>query len=233
MPAAKCYVGAVEGERVCHLAMSSIWCGAGIEGRACRLVVKPEWQGAGVGLRFLNWLCQQQLEGSDAARLPGRNLTTLFHTSHPGLAAALRRDRAWRQTRAQLFGDNKMKSASSISAADRQVHPSPRRLWRAFSGGAGVPLCRRRKVAAAALTDAAGIDQRPHEPIEIGAAEVLAHRRESSSPGAPAGVRLSDRGDRLGDPHGGEQSVALLAGHPGHGRLIRLRGERAATSWSR
>lgn len=114
MPAAKCYVGAVEGERVCHLAMSSIWCGAGIEGRACRLVVKPEWQGAGVGLRFLNWVCQAQLEGSDAARLPGRKLTTLFHTSHPGLAAALRRDRAWRQTRASLYGDNKLKSRASL-----------------------------------------------------------------------------------------------------------------------
>src|SRR5437763_941042 len=40
MPASRCYVGAVEGERVCHLAMSSIWCGKGLEGRACRLVVK-------------------------------------------------------------------------------------------------------------------------------------------------------------------------------------------------
>jgi energy-coupling factor transporter ATP-binding protein EcfA2 len=114
MPASKCYVGAVEGERVCHLAMSSITAGRGVEGRACRLVVKPEWQGAGVGLRVLNWICQQQLEGSDAARLPGRKLTTLFHTSHPGLAAALRRDRAWIQTSARLYGDNKVKAKESL-----------------------------------------------------------------------------------------------------------------------
>jgi hypothetical protein len=44
MVASICYVGAVQGERVCHLAMTSIWCGRGMEGRACLLVVKPEWQ---------------------------------------------------------------------------------------------------------------------------------------------------------------------------------------------
>jgi GNAT superfamily N-acetyltransferase len=115
MPASRCYVGAVEGERVCHLAMSSIWCGRGLEGRACRLVVKPEWQGAGVGLRFLNWICQAQLDGSDGARLPGRKLTTLFHTSHPGLCAALRRDPHWRQTSASLFGADKARSARSLA----------------------------------------------------------------------------------------------------------------------
>lgn len=128
MPASRCYVGAVEGERVCHLAMSTIWCGRGMEGRACRLVVKPEWQGAGVGLRFLNWVCQQQLDGTDAARAPGKKLTTLFHTSHPGLAAALRRDRAWIQTAAKLHGDSKAKSAASIqktSKSTKRVGRSP------------------------------------------------------------------------------------------------------------
>jgi GNAT superfamily N-acetyltransferase len=114
MVAAKCYVGTVEGEPVCHLAVSSIHTGRGVEARACRLVVMPEWQGAGVGLRFLNWICQQNLEGTSAARLPGRRLTTLFHTSHPGLAAALRRDPKWRQTSARLFGEDKKRSARSI-----------------------------------------------------------------------------------------------------------------------
>jgi GNAT superfamily N-acetyltransferase len=119
MPASKCYVGAVEGVRVCHVAVSTIYCGTGVEARACRLVVKPEWQGAGVGLRFLNWICQAQLEGTDAARLPGRRLTTLFHTSHPGLAAALRREPAWRQVSARLFGEDKRRSAASIRKSGR------------------------------------------------------------------------------------------------------------------
>jgi GNAT superfamily N-acetyltransferase len=120
MPASKCYVGVVEGERVCHMAMSTINAAksmGSLEGRACRLVVKPEWQGAGVGLRFLNWVCQAQLEGSDVARMPGRRLTTQFHTSHPGLAEALRRDRKWRQITAKLYGGNKVKSRNSIMAS--------------------------------------------------------------------------------------------------------------------
>ena len=88
MVAAKCYVGAVEGEPVCHLAVSGCWTGYGHEARACRLVVMPEWQGAGVGLRFLNYVAQLQMDGR--GRAPGESLYTLFHTSHPGLAAALR-----------------------------------------------------------------------------------------------------------------------------------------------
>jgi ABC-type transport system involved in cytochrome c biogenesis ATPase subunit len=117
MIAAKCYVGAVEGEMVTHLGMSTKNFGKGkaIEARACRLVVMPEWQGAGVGLRFLNWICQLQLEGGQGARMPGRKLSTLFHTSHPGLSAALRRDPKWRQISASLHGDNKARSTKSIS----------------------------------------------------------------------------------------------------------------------
>lgn len=115
MFAAQCYVGAVEGEPVVHLGMSSSHTGLGVEGRACRLVVMPEWQGAGVGLRFLNQICQWQLEGHENARLPGRKITTLFHTSHPGLAAALRRSKSWRQVSASLFGANKARSAKGIA----------------------------------------------------------------------------------------------------------------------
>lgn len=102
MIAAFCYVGTVDGERVAHLAVSTT---PGLrEARACRLVVMPEWQGAGVGMRFLNAICQMWLEGENHYNKP---MTSLFHTSHPGLAAALRRDPKWRQTSAKLYGENK------------------------------------------------------------------------------------------------------------------------------
>jgi hypothetical protein len=63
-----------------------------VEARACRLVVMPEWQGAGVGMRFLNAVCAAWRRGRNRY---GRPMLTLFHTSHPGLAAALRRDPLW------------------------------------------------------------------------------------------------------------------------------------------
>jgi GNAT superfamily N-acetyltransferase len=115
MIGATCYVGAVEGELVCHVAVGTKNVGRTVEARACRLVVMPEWQGAGVGLRFLNAVCQLQLEGQ--GRLPGRRVTTIFHTSHPGLCAALRRDPKWRQVSAVLHGGNKRKSAATIARA--------------------------------------------------------------------------------------------------------------------
>lgn len=118
MVAARCYVGAVDGELVCHLAVGTKNIGRdGLEARACRLVVMPEWQGAGVGVRFLDQICRWQLEGSKFARMPGQRLTTIFHTSHPGLCAALRRSPAWRQVSAALYGGNKLRSAASIRAA--------------------------------------------------------------------------------------------------------------------
>jgi len=119
MIAAKCYVGIVGEEPVCHLGVSSCYTGFGVEARACRLVVMPEWQGAGVGLRFLNYIAQRYLDGR--GHLLGRKLTTLFHTSHPGLAAALRHDPKWRQITAKLFGDNKLKSARSIAKANKKT----------------------------------------------------------------------------------------------------------------
>jgi hypothetical protein len=115
MIGACCYVGTIEGERVAHIAVGSMNKGKGVEARACRMVIKPEWQGAGVGLRFLNAVAQAQLEGHALARLPARPVTTIFHTSHPGLAAALRRDPKWHQVSANLHGGNKAKSAASIA----------------------------------------------------------------------------------------------------------------------
>ena len=102
MVAATNYVGTVDRELVSHVAVSTL---AGMrEARACRLVVMPEWQGAGVGMRFLNAVCGFWSAGINRY---GIRVPTLFHTSHPGLAAALRRDKRWRQISARLYGDNK------------------------------------------------------------------------------------------------------------------------------
>ena len=120
MIASRCYVGTVDDEPVCHLAVGTKNVGRkGVEARACRLVVMPEWQGAGVGLRFLNQICQWQLEGHESARLPGRRLTTIFHTSHPGLCAALRRSPQWRQVSASLHGANKRRSVASMRKSNQ------------------------------------------------------------------------------------------------------------------
>ena len=71
MIAAKCYVATVDGELVAHVAVGTQNRGGTAEARACRLVVMPEWQGAGVGTRFLNAVCQMQLEGRcSPARTP-------------------------------------------------------------------------------------------------------------------------------------------------------------------
>jgi GNAT superfamily N-acetyltransferase len=112
MVAPSYYVGTVEGEPVCHLAVSPRLDINHV--RACRLVVMPEWQGAGVGLRFLNDVCQRQLDGGNKW---GRKCRTLFHTSHPGLCTALRRDPKWRQTSAKLYGANKKNSGRTIRAS--------------------------------------------------------------------------------------------------------------------
>lgn len=109
MIAASCYVGTIDGEPVAHVAISTR--PGLIEARACRLVVMPEWQGAGVGMRFLNAVCAAWQRGENRYRKP---LRTLFHTSHPGLAAALRRDPAWTQVSAQLYGQHKGRSAASV-----------------------------------------------------------------------------------------------------------------------
>jgi len=113
MIAAQCYVGTVDGEPVCHVGVGprfEIGCM-----RACRLVVMPEWQGAGVGMRFLNAICEYQAKGLNRW---GRKCPTLFHTSHPGLAAALRRDPHWKQCSAVLHGGHKGRSRKSVQASN-------------------------------------------------------------------------------------------------------------------
>lgn len=111
MVAARCYVGFVAGEPVAHVAFSTR---PGLrEARACRLVIMPEWQGAGIGLRFLNEICARWRAGLNRYDKP---MPTLFHTSHPGLAAALRAQRRWTQVSAALCGGSKVRSARSIAA---------------------------------------------------------------------------------------------------------------------
>ncbi|MBE0595704.1 MAG: ABC transporter ATP-binding protein [Desulfuromonadales bacterium] len=110
MIAATNYVATVDGELVAHVAVSTR--PGFVEARACRLVVMPEWQGAGVGLRFLDAVCEMWRRGENRYGVPMR---TLFHTSHPGLAAALRRSPAWTQVSAMLYGQHKGRSIGSIS----------------------------------------------------------------------------------------------------------------------
>lgn len=113
-PAAEYFVGLVDGELACHLAVAPFFTSNGY--RATRLVTMPEWQGAGVGTRFLNWVCQYHLEGYGRC---GKKFPTYFHTSHPQLVRALRRSPLWIQTSAHLHGDNKRKSMSSIAKSHR------------------------------------------------------------------------------------------------------------------
>lgn len=110
MIAATNYVATVDGQLVAHVAVSTR---AGmVEARACRLVVMPEWQGAGVGLRFLDAVCERWRLGQNRYSKP---MLTLFHTSHPGLAAALRRSAKWTQVSAKLVGESKLRSLESMA----------------------------------------------------------------------------------------------------------------------
>jgi ABC-type ATPase involved in cell division len=107
--AAEYFVGIIDGEPVCHLAVCPLFTAKAY--RATRLVVMPEWQGAGVGTRFLDAVCEYHLQGNGRC---GYKYPTFFHTSHPQLCGALRRSKKWVQTGASLYGSNKRRSAESI-----------------------------------------------------------------------------------------------------------------------
>ncbi len=113
MVAAKYYVGFIDGEAVCHMALSPRLEIKGM--RACRMVVMPEWQGAGVGMRFLNEVCRLQF--TDANKFHERTCAVYFHTSHPGLCAALRRDKRWVQVSQMMGGGHKGRSALNVRKA--------------------------------------------------------------------------------------------------------------------
>lgn len=126
MVAAHYFVGMVEGEPVAHVAVSPRLEVAGV--RACRLVIMPEWQGAGIGLRFLEAVCAEELAGR--GRYGERVKRVFFHTSHPGLNAALGRSRRWQRTSANLYGSNKAQSRASIAAASTSaVMKAPASGW--------------------------------------------------------------------------------------------------------
>jgi GNAT superfamily N-acetyltransferase len=129
MIAATCYVGTVSGDPVCHVGVTTR--PGLVEARACRLVVMPEWQGSGVGLRFLNHVCERWRAGQNRFAKP---MPTLFHTSHPGLASALRRDPCWVQTSAMLHGDDKLRSAASMSKSKRSAASGHGGHFRAVQG---------------------------------------------------------------------------------------------------
>lgn len=112
MVAATNYVATCEGEPVAHVAVST---NTGLKSaRMCRLVVLPEWQGAGIGTRFVDLVAQRWLEGRNRY---GRPMTTIFHTSHPGLSAALRRNRRWLYHGGRLLGESGIKSMIDLHAA--------------------------------------------------------------------------------------------------------------------
>lgn len=129
MIAARCYVGLIDGQPVAHVAVSTR--PGLVEARACRLVIMPEWQGIGVGLRFLNAVCEAWAEGRNRY---GRRMPTLFHTSHPGLAAALRRAKGWTQVSGRLHGELKARSVETLRRAHERGKLSSHSQGTGFGG---------------------------------------------------------------------------------------------------
>lgn len=113
--AAEYFIGLVDGELACHLAVSPWFHLKGY--RATRLVTMPEWQGAGVGTRFLNAIAEYHLQGNGRRN---KKLPTYFHTSHPQLCTALRRSNKWVQVSAKLYGDNKTRNYKSFKKSAKQ-----------------------------------------------------------------------------------------------------------------
>ena len=106
--AAQHFIGVVDGELACHMAVCP---GFEIKGyRGTRLVTMPEWQGAGVGSRFLNFIAQYHLNGNGRKN---KRYPLFFHTSHPQLCGYLRHSKKWVQVSAMLYGSNKVRSAQS------------------------------------------------------------------------------------------------------------------------
>jgi GNAT superfamily N-acetyltransferase len=114
-PAAEYFIGAVDGELVCHLAVCPFFTANGY--RATRLVVMPEWQGAGVGTKFLEWVTEYHKKGNGRC---GRKLPTFFHTSHPQLIGYLKGSKKWVLKSQQMFGSNKAGSRRSIAKAQKK-----------------------------------------------------------------------------------------------------------------
>lgn len=108
--AAEYFIGTVNGELACHIAISPMFQVGGYRGT--RLVTMPEWQGAGVGSKFLNFMGQYCLDGKARCN---RKLPMYFHTSHPQLCGYLRRSKKWVQVSAKMYGTNKTENFKSIN----------------------------------------------------------------------------------------------------------------------
>lgn len=108
--AAEYFIGVVDGELACHMAVSPMFQCGGYRGT--RLVTMPEWQGAGVGSKFLCFIGQYCLDGKARCN---RKLPLYFHTSHPQLCGYLRHSKKWVQVSAEMYGVNKRKNAESIN----------------------------------------------------------------------------------------------------------------------
>lgn len=111
-PAAEYFIGTVNGELVCHLAVCPFFTARAY--RATRLVVMPEWQGAGVGTKFLEYVCEYHKQGRGRC---GKKLPTIFHTSHPQLVGYLKKSPQWILKSQQLYGGVKSKSSKTIRKA--------------------------------------------------------------------------------------------------------------------
>ena len=111
-PAAEYFIGTVNGELVCHVAVCPFFTANAY--RATRLVVMPEWQGAGCGTKFLEFICEYHKNGLGRC---GKKLPTLFHTSHPQLIGYLNASKKWVLKSQQMFGTNKANSKKSILKA--------------------------------------------------------------------------------------------------------------------
>lgn len=114
-PAAEYFIGTVNGELVCHLAVCPFFTAKAY--RATRLVVMPEWQGAGVGTKFLEWVCEYHKQGNGRC---AQKLPTLFHTSHPQLIGFLKGGKRWVLKSQQMFGGQKSKAQKTINAAHKR-----------------------------------------------------------------------------------------------------------------
>lgn len=94
MPCSYCYVGAIDGEPVVHLAVGPEFHHKWY--KIARFVVMPEWQGIGVGKRMLNWIGQYHLEGKGISH---RKYPLHIVTSHTRLIKSLNKDTKWRLVR--------------------------------------------------------------------------------------------------------------------------------------
>ena len=121
MPASKVYLGVIDGVPVVHLGVAPKPKGNRVETRGARFVVMPEWQGLGFGLKFRNYVAQLQMDGKGI--MPGKCVTHISTTSHPGLCRAYRRDPKWQQITAPLHGQRQAttkKSLKNRNAAESQ-----------------------------------------------------------------------------------------------------------------